>query len=837
MKKILPMLLAILIFSLSLVAFSATVSAEYASFLPTATLVKAESVSSTSIRIEWEHEYSYRVNGYQIYRATSKNGTYSLVETTDSYWNNYTDTNLTPGKTYYYKVRTCTGVYYGKFSNVKSAVATPAKMYFTATQEEKNAITLSWNKTDQEVDGYVIYRSSSKNGTYKAIKRIKNADTTSYRDKTASNGKTYYYKMKPFIKVKGKSILGPESDPERSLMHVKLCQAYIVKMENLPTDPYDFESVIRVKRGNTILTENKDYYGYISGCGRSNGKLDHVYYTVYGYEAGGLTGSYEFCVSLISAKASLYQVSITNSGARVSWREESGAYGYQIYRKIGSKSFSLVKTITDNSVTYWVDKTATKLNTQYTYCVRAYTKNGSKNLYTKKSNALSVERIGTPKMKSVANQKTGILVKWGKVKNAWKYTVLRKSGKGDWQTLTTTTETQYLDTTTKVGTTYTYAVCCSDWDGKIISYHSPKGLKIKRRVTAVGTSLSKTSVKITWNKTSSATGYAIYRSTSKNGTYKKIATTKKGTYTDKKLTFAKYYYYKIRPYTIKNGKTVYGDYGLVLKIRPTLGTVSVKKAKATSHSKVKVTWNKLPNASGYQVYVATSKDGKYKKMKTVSGNSTTSCTVTNLENGITYYFKVRGYIKSKGKTYCGGLSSAKSHLIDVLGYASEDYYSKNMRIWGTEEYGGYNSAKEAKKNMVTIKIKTWDINSKGKKYTRYHTLTVHKNIAPTVKQIFKEIYNGKEKFPIKDVSCYSWRGNGAYSQHGAGLAIDINPNENAQFDGDTGKVKVGSFWKPGKNPYSIKPDGDVVRIFEKYGFGWGSWFWDPDYMHFSYYGT
>jgi hypothetical protein len=97
-----------------------------------------------------------------------------------------------------------------------------------------------------------------------------------------------------------------------------------------------------------------------------------------------------------------------------------------------------------------------------------------------------------------------------------------------------------------------------------------------------------------------------------------------------------------------------------------------------------------------------------------------------------------------------------------------------------------------------------------------------------------EIYKGKEKFPIKSVGGYNWRGDTSTSEHCIGLAIDINPNENYMIRGN--QIVSGSFWKPGKNPYSIKADGDVVKAMEKYGFHWGMWGDTRDYMHFSYFG-
>lgn len=59
-------------------------------------------------------------------------------------------------------------------------------------------------------------------------------------------------------------------------------------------------------------------------------------------------------------------------------------------------------------------------------------------------------------------------------------------------------------------------------------------------------------LKISWNKVSEAKKYYVYRATSKNGTYKKVATTTKLYYTDKKISQNKTYYYKVKAV---NGKT------------------------------------------------------------------------------------------------------------------------------------------------------------------------------------------------------------------------------------------------------------------------------------------
>lgn len=139
----------------------------------------------------------------------------------------------------------------------------------------------------------------------------------------------------------------------------------------------------------------------------------------------------------------------------------------------------------------------------------------------------------------------------------------------------------------------------------------------------------------------------------------------------------------------------------------------------------------------------------------------------------------------------------------------------------------------AQEDMVDVTLQVWDLNDSGEKYTRYFTIKVHKNIAATVVQIFREIYAGEEKFPIHYLGGFS---HGGHSEHTIGTAIDINPNENYYYNAKTGE-QVGSYWKPGEDPYSIPLDGEVAQIFKKYGFSQGIWNWTVDYMHFSYFGT
>ena len=169
-------------------------------------------------------------------------------------------------------------------------------------------------------------------------------------------------------------------------------------------------------------------------------------------------------------------------------------------------------------------------------------------------------------------------------------------------------------------------------------------------------------------------------------------------------------------------------------------------------------------------------------------------------------------------------------------YYEDEFYTEKLHFDDMDTiYSSYpTNITEAESLMVDITIPIWTLNN-SEKIASTITFKTHSGIAEKIKLIFEEIFNGKEKFPIKDIGCYSWRG--GISEHNGGTAIDINSNENycTYNDGTT----IGSHWTPYEDPYSIPPYGDVVNAFEKYGFTWGgdSWSNPKDYMHFSYLGT
>ena len=90
--------------------------------------------------------------------------------------------------------------------------------------------------------------------------------------------------------------------------------------------------------------------------------------------------------------------------------------------------------------------------------------------------------------------------------------------------------------------------------------------------------------------------------------------------------------------------------------------------KATSTTKIKISYKKVEGATAYQIYRANSKSGKYKHIVTTKN---TSYTNSKLKSSTTYYYKVRALKKAGKKTYYSKYSIVKSTktLISYAKYA------------------------------------------------------------------------------------------------------------------------------------------------------------------------
>ena len=131
---------------------------------------KVTSASYDKLRLSWEPLSG--VDGYQIYRATSKSGKYAKIATVKGASSaTYTDTGRTCGTRYYYKLRAYKKIggktVYSKYSAILSAYAKPAKVKVTdayAPDAATTSIAVSFTTVRGATDYEVQLNQIKKNG-------------------------------------------------------------------------------------------------------------------------------------------------------------------------------------------------------------------------------------------------------------------------------------------------------------------------------------------------------------------------------------------------------------------------------------------------------------------------------------------------------------------------------------------------------------------------------------------------------------------------------------------------------------------------------------------------
>ncbi|MGM9530261.1 fibronectin type III domain-containing protein, partial [Intestinibacter sp.] len=282
----------------------------------------------------------------------------------------------------------------------------------------------------------------------------------------------------------------------------------------------------------------------------------------------------------------------------------------------------------------------------------------------------------TPTVKAVEGFKvTGataskINLAWNKVDDCTGYKIYRYYSSSDSFKLIKTIDSKntltYENTDRISATTYRYKIrAYKVVDGKTI--YSDYSNEIKATTNPlkpkfVSSTAKTNSVTLNWNKTSRADGYEVYRYSTTSKKYSLIGETNANTttYNDSGRSSATSYTYKIRAYKLVDGVKHYSNYSDSLKV-VTKPLTPVVTLKSTVAGKVTVTWsNTSSRATGYKVYMATSKTGTYSLIKTTTSKSYTK---TGLTKGKTYYFKVRAYRTVDGKNIYSDYSTIKSIVV------------------------------------------------------------------------------------------------------------------------------------------------------------------------------
>lgn len=165
------------------------------------------------------------------------------------------------------------------------------------------------------------------------------------------------------------------------------------------------------------------------------------------------------------------------------------------------------------------------------------------------------------------------------------------------------------------------------------------------RVRLTLTTISDRTIEVKWTRGKPYTNYDLYRKAAEGKTYKKVASIKGTSYSDKGLKKNTLYQYKVRPFRYTKGKKSYGKYSAESAASTgvntkdyTLNLTLPADDKSGMGIEVK-TADRSVNKKAVILYRSTSKAGPYERIKELAVGK--SFRDTTVERDTSYYYKIK----------------------------------------------------------------------------------------------------------------------------------------------------------------------------------------------------
>ena len=684
-------------------------------------------VSKSQILLQWN-----AVSGatkYNLYSATSQSGKYSYLGT--SIANSGLIFGLPAYTTRWFKVSAAdsmeeglkSSAVYGKTLEY-SSIAAPSGL--TATGVTNSQINLKW-KAVTGATKYNLYLSRSQSGPYIYLRT--STTTAGSIDGLAANT-TYWYQVSALDSkgegvistgVKGKtmassSIAAPSGLTATGLNNSEIylnwpavsgVSKYLICRAKSQFGTYSYVGTSTTNSYlNTGLSSDTTYWYKISAVSSMGEGQQSI-------EVSGNT----LATSTIGAITELTAIGLNNSQINLNWTAVTGADKYKIYRatsqtgtyrRIGTTSVnSYLSTGLSANTTYWYKVTALfgSIEGDCPIAVSAKTT-------TDTPTGLTVSVLSSSELS----------LKWSAESGANSYNIYQATdATAEFSKIGTTTSASYKVSGLTHSTAFWYKITAVNSAGESpLSAFATTATKLVSPTNLTALPVSNNQIDLGWDSLPWATSYNIYRSTSMNGTYRRVSTVMTNSYQNKLLSGGTTYWYKV---TALKGHTE-GDYSILVSAQIKPNAPAGLSAKALSASAITLKWTAVSGATSYKIYQATGVTAVYNQ---IDETTSTTINVTELLSKTTTRYKVTA-VNGSGESPLSLAVSATTKLPAPTGLSvtatstTEIDLSWDSLGWATS----YNIYRSASENGVYRKMGTTKLNSYQNKYLKSTTVYWYK---------------------------------------------------------------------------------------------------------------
>ena len=668
-------------------------------------LTWSKSTGAIGYQVQWCDDYDAKHPSAASWSASIDVGV--LLE--------YEHTGLTLGKSYSYRVQGYKEIAGNKVATPWSLVVTIAAKPavpkgLALINKDYSTQTFSWDPVTGAT-GYEVDYGTDSTFVKKTTKKVTG---TSFDHTGCVNGTKYYYRVRAYVEIGTQKVYGAYSDSKAltcapakptvtasytpGVNQVKVSWGQVTGATHYQIfykeNDKDWVKVAEVAATASTqtytvknLTVGSSYvFGVASVRKDSNGT---------GVGQRGTSSAVELKVKPYIPQ-NLKKKIVSSTSIKLTWDKMNGVSTYVV----SGTCTELPEYKLDKKSTTDTSMTITDLKTGYAYvftvqCMAVV--DGAKEY----SDPATITVVQTPLAPTdlaikVLTTKYGCKLTWKKAADASGYVVQRSlkadSGWADLAVIEDAETLSYIDTSlgkTDAGKTYFYRVFSYvEHGGK---HRSPASNVVngvvkppKAEVTVTAVDKTHVSIDVTNDADINADYYLIYRSTSKSSGYKQIKKESTLPYVDT-VKFGTVYYYKVRGVVMNTigGKNVKvnGPTSEAVKGEGKLKAVQGVAVAAIHGGSVKIKWNKLSGATGYNVYYR--KEGQSWKKAGSVGKTVKTSLVKGLDPKSKYSFRVAGTAKVGENTVIGQYSSivtATTKMEKTLGVKTSAVNSTSMKV-------------------------------------------------------------------------------------------------------------------------------------------------------------
>ena len=632
-------------------------------------MLTATPASGTAITLAWidnsETETEYRVER----SLTTVTGFALIGSALPANTTSYTDTGLTSGTTYFYRVSAHRAAQDGDpaFTSAASAEASatpppipdpPTNLGATATSP--TSVSLTWTDGSSNETQFRIRRKSGA-GTFAQVGTTAQ-NVTSFNDTTVGDGTSYDYAVTA-VNVAGDSTAPPSVNVVTPLPTPGNLTAAPINATTIRLNWNDLsanESNFRVERrlgsgAYTVIAASlpANSTSYDDSTGLTVG-LDYTYQvTAWNstISSGASTSATTRLQPLPAAASNLNATPTTSTAVQLTWTDNSdNESGFRISRKTGSGgTYATIATVAPNTTSH--TSSGLSEGTQYFYRVTAFNVSGDA-ANSNEDSATTRSNAPTNLAATIINS-TSVRLNWSDGSTTETgFSLRRNTGSGSFSEIAQLppNTTTYLDTGLVSDTSYGYRVFATNGGG--LSASSEEATVTPPSIPAAASSLvatatSTSKITLTWTDNSTnESGFRIQRAAAATGPWTTVRTnvSNVNTWEDNDLTENTTYHYQVITFNAGGDASPSNSANATTQLGPPAAPSGLV-ATTRSPTQVTLTWiDNATNETSYKVQRRDPSSSVFADIATLSANVTLyddKASQTNvITNGLTYTYRV-----------------------------------------------------------------------------------------------------------------------------------------------------------------------------------------------------